>query len=169
MLRIIRNVVLVFLAIPIIAIAVLLLYAEWIWGGRIQTSLDAQYVPTAQALVQNPVPTPSLIHIEPAPGNVVESRQNICANVKAWELSVDSIDIGEWTRIYVNGSPAPDLIIGYVGELSSSLGAREIVQFCTSPELEDGLHIIEIRVGTSISALLNTAEARSYMWAYRVE
>lgn len=167
--RKVRNIVLVVIGVPCSILFILLAFADWAWGGRVQTSLDAQYVPTAEALLQNPAGIPSFLRdIHPSPGSIIEAGQGICANVDVRRLSLSSRDIADWTRFYINGSRAPWSGVSLLGELSSA-GTMEIAQFCTVPKLERGLHLIEIRVGTSIAALFNPAEARSYTWAYRVE
>ena len=145
-------------------------YPEWKWGGHLQTSLDAQYIPTAQALVQNVQPVPSFLTISPAPGSVIETGEQINIGVYSGRLSTSSSDVFEWTRLYINGVRiAPDNYnAAFGGPLEPPYQLIE-PSFYLSPELQPGFHLIEIRVGTSIMALLNPAEARSYTWAYQVE
>jgi len=41
--------------------------------------------------------------------------------------------------------------------------------FLLRPELPSGFHLFEVRVGNSINALLNPAEAHNYTWVYQVK
>ena len=60
--------------IPFLIVIGLLLFAEWVWGGSIKPSLDPQYIPTAEYLIQHPQPTPSFLQIQHIPGTILGSR-----------------------------------------------------------------------------------------------
>jgi hypothetical protein len=145
-------------------------YPEWKWSGHLQSTLDALYVPTAQALVQNSEPIPSFLTISPSPASVIEAGEQINIGVYSGRLSASSFDVFEWTRLYINGVRiAPDdYNAAFGGPLEPPYQLIE-PSFYLSPELQPGFHLIEVRVGTSIMVLLNPSEARSYAWAYQVE
>jgi hypothetical protein len=166
-----RNILLIVLAVPILIVIVLLLFAEWMWGGRVQTSLDPQYVPTAQYLVEHPEPMPGFINVYPRPGSTIQSGDMLQAATNAYRLAASEDDIADWTRIYVNNVRLEnfrDVVRGMGGPLMPPDETYDPT-FFFSPPLQPGFHLIEIRVGTSITALLNPSEARTYTWAYQVE
>lgn len=169
--RKVRNIVLVVLGVPCSILFILLAFADWAWGGRVQPSLDAQYVPTAEYLIQNTVAIPTFIDVRPPPGTTIESGETICVAVFVRRLSASEYDVAEWTHIYVNNQriSRSDYGVGTIGEVTPEGSVTNTVEFCFDPLLEKGLHVIEVQVASSVTALLNPAEARSYTWAYRVE
>ncbi len=163
-----RNVLLLVLS-AIVGMLLLSAFAYWWYGGNIKPSLDAQLVPTAQALMQNPAPIPSYIWgILPEPGSVIESEERVCLTIDAPKLDISAYDFGDWTRFYINGERAPWSGVSIVGPLLPE-GAYEMPQTCIWPPLEKGLHLFEIKIGTSFIVALNPRQARSYTWAYLVE
>lgn len=165
------KLILFVLGVSILVIFVLFIYPEWKWGGHVQPSLDQQYVPTAQALMENTPSVPNFLSLYPSPGSVIQSGEEIFIDVYSERLSVSSHDVFEWTRIYINNvriAPFKDVGATFGGALMLRGQNAEPV-FSLRPKLSSGLHLFEIRVGTSINALLNPAEAHSYTWAYQVK
>jgi hypothetical protein len=168
--RKIRNLVLAVLAVPVLIILVRVLYILWIWDGHLETSLNAQHIPTAQYLMQNPEPTPRFLYIDPPPASTIKTGEEIFVATNPFRLSTTIADIAEWTQFFINNSRIgrSNYSWGIAGPLMPPDETYD-PEYTFSPPLQPGLHLIEIRVGTSITVLLNPAEARSYMWAYRVE
>jgi hypothetical protein len=163
-----RN-VLLFVLSAIVGMLLLSAFAYWWYGGNIKPSLDAQFMPTAQALIENPAPIPSFIWgILPEPGSIIEREERICITIDAPRLDISAYDFGDWTRFYINNERAPWTGVSMVGPLRPE-GYYEMPQMCIWPPLEQGLHLFEIKIGTSVLVALNPRRARTYTWAYRVE
>ncbi len=161
---------LILICLPILCLVFLLLYAEWAWGGRLQTTLEPRLIPTAQHLMQTVAPKPAWLTIYPAPsGTYPESAENITLSVEILPRFRTATDIAEWTRIFINGERiSSSMYAAYIcGEITPEM--KEEQCFVLSPELEPGLHLLRIQVGTSIDALLNPDPSYSYEWAYKVE
>jgi len=162
--------------IPIGIIILYLLFSEWAWGGYVKPSLDPQYVPTAGYLQQNPVSTPAFLTVNPPPGSTINSQDRISVSIQTLPETPlgKSDEISQWTRMFINYQKIAyfkDFHVELIGGLDGSVPGykRETAHFVLRPNLQPGLHILEIRVGKSVTALLNPAEAYSYKWAYRVE
>jgi len=161
---------LVLICLPILYSVFVLLYAEWAWGGRLQTTLEPRLIPTAQYLLQTVAPKPTWLSIYPAPSSIYsESAENITIAVKISPNFSTTTDVAEWTRIFINGERISRLMYAaYIcGEITPDM--KEEQCFMLSPELEPGLHLFRIQVGTSIDAILNPDPSYSYEWAYKVE
>jgi hypothetical protein len=171
-----KRIVLFLLAVPIVILLALLLFAEWAWGGYIKPTLDPQYIPTAEYLLQNPIPTPDFISVNPPPGSVVSAADSIIVHVPiSPNAPLGSKDeIANWTFTYLNRQRIPRSNFGVTfSTVYSSDGPGvvyiEYADFIFPLSLSPGLHILEIRVGKSVTVLFNPAEAYTYTWAYKVE
>jgi hypothetical protein len=171
-----KRIILFLLAVPIVILLCLLLFADWAWGGGyIKSSLDSQYIPTAEHLIQNPISTPNSLRVNPPPGSVMRAEDIIIVGVPTLpNAPLGSRDeIANWTHLFINNQRISrrDFGVGFIGGLFSDVPGyvRETTEFGFSPDLNPGVHIFEIRVGKSLTALLNPAEAYTYTWAYRVE
>ena len=155
--------------IPFVILVGLLLFAEWAWGGSIKPSIDPQYVPTAEYLLQHPQSTPSFISVYPEPGSIVQRSQDISVVVV---LHANWSDIIQWTRLLLNGERIPGdyirLTYPYGLHVEKDFNAATFVP--TVPEtLTSGLHIFRVQVGSSFNDFLNPDPKLSYEWVYRVE
>ena len=160
------------IAIPLLILLGLWLFGEWAWGGSTKPSLDAQYIPTAAYLLQNPQSTPSFLQIEPVPGTILGNR------LSTWRVEVnlgaDKTGTTQWTQIFLNGQRLSHLDI--TGSFPGGLPAPNKKNFNTAyfyfyntATLESGLHLFRIQACSSFNDLLNPDPKLSYEWAYRVE
>ncbi len=161
--------------LPVLVGTLFSVYAQWAWGGHFQPTLDPQYVPTAQSLVQNPLPTLEYLKIQPAPGSTI--KQSDAIQFSIWFLP-DHItgtpkDVWTWSQVFVNNQRIDRLAWGssLVGTLSSDTSGimRNLAGFSFVPQVEPGLHLFRIQIGTSIDVMFNPNPKSSYQWAYRVE
>jgi hypothetical protein len=158
------------IATPFLILLGLLLFAEWAWGGNIKPSLDPQYVPTAQYLLQHPQPTPSFLQIKPIPGTILGSKLGslrIEVNLKA-----DKSDTSQWSQIFLNGQRLSHLDI--TGSFPGGLPAPNEKNFNTAyflfyrtANLDSGPYLLRIQAGSSFNDFLNPDPKLSYEWAYR--
>ena len=157
--------------IPVLILAALLSYAQWAWGGSIQTTLASQYIPTAEYLIRNPIPTPSFIqNIVPVPASIISTGDQIYITIDPHMLNKAASDISEWTRIFVNHQrlSSSDYGVALTGQLGEQKDNGTIT-FSLHPKLDSGLHIVEIRIGASISDLITLTQSLSYNWVYKVD
>ncbi len=90
---------LLLIAIPLILVTGLWFFGEWAWGGSTKPSLDVQYIPTAEYLLQHPQPTPSSMLIKPDPSTILASSDTI-AVILAFELNKEGVE--QWTQLFLN-------------------------------------------------------------------
>jgi|SRR5689334_12221015 len=160
------------IAIPLLILLSLWLFGEWAWGGSTKPSLDAQYIPTAEYLLEHPQPTPSFLQINPVPGTKLASRLgDLRVEVN---LGADKTGTTQWTQIFLNGQRLSHLDI--TGSFPGGLPAPNEKNFNTvyfyfykTTTVGSGLHLFRIQAGSSFYDLLNPDPKLSYEWAYRVE
>jgi hypothetical protein len=159
-------------AIPFLILISLLLFAQWVWSGSIKPSLDPQFVPTAEYLLEHPQPTPSFLSVSPAPALRMDNQ--LSALRIEVNLEANKFDTSQWTQIFLNGQrlehldttgsfpgglPAPN-------EKNSNTAYFYIYHTAT---LHSGLYLLRIQAGSSFHDFLNPDPKLSYEWAYRVE
>ncbi|MBI1279540.1 MAG: hypothetical protein GC179_15545 [Anaerolineaceae bacterium] len=167
------------IGIPFLILAGLLLFAQWVWGGSIKPSLDAQYVPTAEYLFEHPQSTPSFLSIQPSPSTYVKNQTPFHITLSLGdsrfgckELCVDSDshnaedNYERWSNIFINNQRIPHLLI--FASSAGNLGHYGLT-FNFNPELSSGLHLFRIEIGSSFNDFLNPDPKLRYEWAYRVE
>lgn len=159
-------------AIPFVILLGLWLFGEWVWGGSVKTSLDAQYIPTAEYLLQHPQPTPSSMQIYPNPGAILDSS-DIVVMILAFELNKDGVE--QWTQLFLNHQRIArsdiDTPPGTGRYWSPGIMLMDYAELTFDPnnKLNSGLHLFRIQIGRSFNDFLNPDPKLSYEWAYRVE
>lgn len=145
--------------------------------GGFQTSLDTEYLPTAEFLMQNPASTPQFINfINPLPGSTLGETTKFCAGVIPYDIGIgtERSDISRedfpggnvWgARVIVNHMPLPrDSVEMFMHampiQFRGSLWAQ--VTICAAPPLENGLHLVEILIEDGQPIF-------TYTWAYRID
>lgn len=158
------------IAMPLLILLGLLLLADRISGGSIKPSLDAQYVPTAEYLLQHPQPIPSLIIVHPEPSTLLASSGTVSIgaflNDKIYSLS-------QWSQLFINNQKVSIDDIDVAFEYPDIHSKKEVyVQyfyFYLYQRLDPGLHLFRIQIASSFGEFLNPDPNLSYEWAYRVE
>jgi hypothetical protein len=141
-------------------------YQLWIREGQ---NLSPELVPTAEYLSQYPATLPKFIGwIDPLPGATLPPGGRQCVQILSKELG-DGIVTEDWiehikssTEFIINNRPlAPETLVyilraGGRGDMGGEL------EFCVEPQVEAGLHLIEVHV----SSLSGTTY--SYSWAFQM-
>ncbi len=146
--------------------------------GGFQTSLDPAFAPTAEFLIQHPMPTPEFIsYVNPAPGSTLDGTTKFCVGVipnnipgaettrKLNSEDFPSHNAAFGARIIVNNLVLPrnSVDIFVLNSMIPFKGHLWIqVDVCTAPPLEDGLHLIEI-------SMEGSPRTFTYTWAYKTE
>jgi hypothetical protein len=152
--------------------AAILNYLLWLNVGSFQCTLDAQYVPTAEYLMQNPLPTPQFIgFINPPIGSTITANQEVCLTLYPRAYSASS-DEGEENFVY-----AGNIRIAINMQVIPRDATREewittmpgMVHVCFNADVNSGLHIFQVEIRNSRFGAFGIGELITYQWAYRVE
>lgn len=136
-------------------------FSLWFNAGSVKPSLDAEYVPTAEYLLDNPYEEPPTtfgeLNIELL--EIDFSNELICFTI--WGSSQADFDRANLLEVFINEQLAarlrPDSLI------LTSLPAQK--PFCINGILESGLHIIEVRAYKDMFFQANYV----HRWAIEVE
>ena len=131
----------------VIMMCMFIAFANWAWGGyiNIKSSLDTEYIPTAEYLLENPVEIPypdSFPYDFRVWANIqFTSSERLCFDV----VSMDDQDFLnlDWAEVYVNEQIVSRYHWHWSDFIWTTMPAHSIV--CTSVHLESGIHIIEFR------------------------
>jgi hypothetical protein len=134
-----------------IAMCMLGFFAYWAWGGyiNVKSYLDAEYIPTAEYLLGNPIETPypdSFPYDFRVWTNVqLTSSERLCFDV----VSMDNQDFLnlDWAEVYVNEQIISRYHWRWSDFVWTTMPAHSIV--CMPTHLESGIHIIEFRAKES--------------------
>src|SRR5262245_59467470 len=103
-----RKPIVISILFPCIVVLLMSACGNWWISGDIKPSLDTQYVPTAQTLIQNPSRRASFIRsIQPVPGSVIASGESVCVTFNTRYFDISNGEFGDWTRFYINNERAP--------------------------------------------------------------
>jgi len=166
-------------SIPFFIVAALWLFAEWAWGGSVKPSLDAQYVPTAEYLLQFPQPTPLFLSINPPPSIQIPHQmsfnfslllgdkrfgcEQFCIDEVSWS---GGENYHRWSQIYLNNQRIARLDV--FSSRAGNLGQHGLM-FNFNVNLLNGVHLFRIQIASSFNEFLHPDPNLSYEWAYRVE
>jgi hypothetical protein len=179
-----RKIIVPFLLMCLLAIVLLVLYVIWSSGGYFQQAPLPSTIPTAEYLEQNPIPLPAFVRdITPPPGSIISSSERICSTILPGAVSSSSIrdgsdnaiteNVARNTRVAVNGVRAArqDIEISILAILDQLPDGRLTgrITVCFEPNLQTGIHIVELQTGDSFWGLFGIGTTVSYTWSYRVE
>jgi hypothetical protein len=139
-------------------------YIFWIRQGR---NLSSELLPTAEYLSLQPATLPKFIGwMDPPPGSTLSLGEEQCVQILSKQLGDGIVTeelvrhVKSTTEFIINSRPlAPEtpIMIGRAGGEGDTGGELE---FCVEPQVEAGLHLIEVHV-TSLSGA-----TYSYSWAF---
>ena len=145
-------------------------YTLWLRQGR---SLSTELIPTAEALIQNSLPLPSFIVINPHPGGNLAPDQRMCLSIlgrgllKSGERFTEfRVSIAFNTFLYINNRSVSPAETSYpLGGFNSMYPGPEngTVYLCYNLDLEKGVHLGEVTTKNSSGTEL------SYKWAFYVQ
>ncbi|MEO8607867.1 MAG: hypothetical protein ABI690_08305 [Chloroflexota bacterium] len=141
-------------------------YVLWIRQGR---NLSPELVPTAEYLSQNPTTLPNFIGwIDPPPGATLSPGQRPCVQILSKVLG-GGIVTEDWvehvessTQFIINKRPIALGTWVYILRAGGKGGTGGELEFCVEPQVEAGLHLIEVQV-SSVSGATYT-----YSWVFRM-
>ncbi len=159
------------ITIPLLILVALWLFTERVWGGSVKPSLDAQYKPTAEYLLEHPQPIPSFMGVA-KPGSTIAAS----SHVQVFVYYKEHRDIVMWTRLFLNNQSlsAGDADPFSIPALPLDMAKPErkltlFIDFPLNNRLTPGLHLFRIQIGSSFNDFLNPDPKLSYEWACRVE
>ncbi len=158
----------IFYAVVAILIVLWIGYSLWLRQGR---SLSREeLIPTAEALIQNPLPLPSFLGINPHAG---VNFDQLCLSLEGKGLLKEGEKFTDFrqsiafnTFLYINNRPLNPV------EISYPLGGFNImdpgpengtVYLCYNLDLEKGIHIAEVTTKNTSGTELY------YKWAFSVQ
>jgi hypothetical protein len=156
---------LAFLLYPLIVFKVLVsILVFWAIGGYVKPSLDPQYIPTAEYLLENPIEEPiaELPIEELTEENFIENMLALHVRFSATRSTenrlcfhVSSGSMGDfynlrWAELYINEQVVNRYNLVLPREIFTSNPAHAYP--CYDGHLESGLHIIEFRAKESLFA-----------------
>jgi hypothetical protein len=147
-------------------------YPLWLNVGSFQRTLDTQYVPTAEYLMQNPLPTPWFIgFIDPPIGSTITANQEVYLAMFPHDYNTSG-DEGEEIllntsniRIAINMQVIPwnATRVEFIDTMPG------VVRICFNADVNRGLHIFQLEIRNSRFGAFGIGELITYRWAYRVE
>ncbi len=144
-----------------------------LYGGYIRDTLPAEYVSTAEYLVQNPQTMPSVIRtITPRRGSSLKQLNEICITFNSQIAAARSLAL-PLTRIFLNNQPvsmaeSDDLEITTSYEPVAKYEMVDLV-YCLSVDLKQGYHLVKVQLANSLFDVFFSKSTESYEWAYRVD
>lgn len=137
---------------------------------------DPALIPTAQYLVQNPIPLPYFVKaVNPAPGSIVAPSSEICVTLYTGGI-LEKGDTGESlqkqilanTQFLINNQNLPSHVFvryeipAYSVEIIDGVSTAWIT-FCFTPDLAKGSHII------TVNTMSSSGKSYSYSWALDIK
>jgi hypothetical protein len=113
-------------------------WVYWMFGGYVKSSLDSEYIPTAEYLLENPVEEGDFSLRVVYNNSFGPPDTNICIAVRA--SSREFLNTITWSDLYIN-----EQIVGHYYDGQNYIEDESGIyrSFCVSGHLESGLHIFE--------------------------
>jgi hypothetical protein len=178
-LKIIIIVLIIIAILPIVGILTLHWMINMVQAGNFEPVLNARLLPTAEALLSNPLPQPSFItEIYPSPG-IIHDRSGFCVEIaellfrSEGETEDDNVrHLIPATRLLINGQrlAVSDAKAHFI-ELSVRLdnGDHSLVYVLCSPvSLPSGIHLFEVQIRNHLLGFIDIGPLSSYQWAYQI-
>jgi len=167
-----------FVIVALIAVAVAVIYDYWYSGGYVKSAPDRALLPTINALLRAPQPTPGFVtKIDPPVGSTIQQGSTFCVTVSsaAFLENPTSADIDarakliESTyRVIINGQrTAKNNTLG-LGTMSGSGAFTILNPMCATPRLDPGPQLLEIEIFDTWLGNFGFGTAHRYQWAYTV-
>ena len=164
----------------ILTTILVLIYPVWIDAGAFfKHQLDAEFVPTAEYVLQHPIPTPEFIEgISPPIGTTLEGTQQVCIGILPGALSDKGetleleTNVAGSLRIVINNQVIPrDAVRIGMARMIYPLGGdrfSDLMSACFTPELDTGIHLFRVEMHNSPSGIFGSGDYFSYSWVYQV-
>jgi hypothetical protein len=147
---------LIFSLYPLIILTVLGIgLAYWAFGGYVKSSLDPQYIPTAEYLLENQIKRETSIHL--LEDGDLELYASLDVNLTTSNeicLTVISMDDEDFDYLYLAELYINEQVVSrFRYEVEGvALSLPAFSDFCFNGHLDSGLHIIEFRAKESLFA-----------------